>query len=198
MPSRGFGHLLRGFRGLGASSGIQTIAATIQQVEGYYPGSIAYINNNPGNLIYIGQAGASPGTPMAGTNYTYASFPSYDAGEAALQNQIQLYANQGLTIDQMMAKYAPASGAGNDPTGYASTIASSLGVSPDTTVSAAIAGGSTAGDFLADSGNWLETEISDLTDDSGSDLVDSSSTALNPAFVAAGVGLLGLLLYQLV
>ncbi len=93
----------RGFGGLGqSSSGLATIAATIQQVEGYYPGSLAYQNNNPGNLIYVGQAGATLG---AGG---FAAFPSYDAGYQALLNQIQNYANRGLTIDQMMAIYAPA------------------------------------------------------------------------------------------
>jgi murein DD-endopeptidase MepM/ murein hydrolase activator NlpD len=59
--------------------------------------------------------------------------------------------------------------------------------------------------YVADSGNWWDTDLADLSSDvtdlsdgsdSSSDLVASSD--LNPVFVAAGVGLLGLLLYQLV
>lgn len=105
----------------------QTIASTIQQVEGYYPGTLAYTNNNPGNLVYVGQAGATPG---AGG---FAKFPSYDAGLQALDDQIQLYAARGMTISQMMNTYAPAS-AGNNPTAYAQTIANSLGVDPNTSL----------------------------------------------------------------
>lgn len=130
-------------RGLGALGTIQvldpttvsTIANTITKVEGYftpgtpgYPnGSLAYQNNNPGNLVYAGQAGASPG---AGG---FAYFPTLAAGQQALQNQIQLYAAQGMSIQDMMNIYAPASN-GNDPTGYAQTIANSLGVTPDTSL----------------------------------------------------------------
>jgi hypothetical protein len=103
-----------------------TIAGVIQQQEGYYPGSLAYQNNNPGNLIYAGQPGATQG---AGG---FAAFPDYQAGLDALNNQIQLYAARGLSIQQMMNIYAPATQAGNNPALYASRIAAALGVSPDT------------------------------------------------------------------
>jgi hypothetical protein len=149
---------------------VSTIASTIQTVEGYYPGSIAYTNNNPGNLIYVGQLGAVKGPAMPGTPYYYAQFSTYDAGEAALANQIQTYANQGLTINQMMAKYAPATDAngnptGNNPTAYANTIAAALGVSPDTTISDALAGNATAGVPAVDTSgvfDSVDTAFSDL------------------------------------
>jgi hypothetical protein len=121
----------RGLRGLGAAvqvlpaATVQTIASTIQQVEGYYPGSLSYSNNNPGNLIYAGQAGATRG---AGG---FAQFSTYQDGLDALNNQIQLYAGRGLTIQQMMNTYAPAS-AGNNPAAYANQVAGALGVGPDT------------------------------------------------------------------
>ena len=102
-----------------------TIAATIQQVEGYYPGTLAYQNNNPGNLIFVGQAGATKG---AGG---FAKFATYDDGKQALDDQIQLYAARGMSIQDMMNVYAPASD-GNNPTAYAAQIASALGVSPST------------------------------------------------------------------
>lgn len=130
----------RGVAGLGAAvqvlpaSTVQTIAGTIQNVEGYYPGSLAYSNNNPGNLIYAGQAGATPG---AGG---FARFATYQDGLGALNNQIQLYAGRGLTIQQMMNVYAPASD-GNNPGAYAVQVAGALGVSPDTSLTDLAGGG---------------------------------------------------------
>jgi hypothetical protein len=200
----------RGFGGLGQTSGIATIAATIQQIEGWSPGTIAYTNNNPGNLIYVGQTGATQGPAMTGTPYYFASFSSYDAGEAALQNQIQNYANQGLTINQMMAKYAPATDAngnptGNNPTAYANSIANSLGVSPDTTVAAAISGGATSSDTSDETGDWWETEFTDplnadlssfssSLDDSG-DSSGVTGVSVDPVLLAGGVVLAALALY---
>lgn len=105
---------------------VDTIASTIQQVEGYYPGSLAYRNNNPGNLVCANQTG------MVACNNGFAVFGSYDDGLTALDNQIQLYAGRGLTIDQMMAIYAPAGQGSNNPSAYAQTIASSLGVPSST------------------------------------------------------------------
>jgi hypothetical protein len=151
---------LIGLSGFGQTPpAISTIASTIQTVEGYYPGSLAYQNNNPGNLIYVGQAGATEG---AGG---FAAFPSYDAGYQALVNQIQIYSNQGLTINQMMNKYAPAGDGSNNPTAYAQTIASALGVSPDTTVADALAGNATAGVPAVDTSgifDSVDTAFSDL------------------------------------
>jgi len=107
---------------------VNTIAQAIQQQEGYYPGSLAYTNNNPGNLIYAGQAGAVKG---AGG---FAKFPDYSTGYQALLNQIQLYASRGMTIQDMMNVYAPAGQGSNDPTAYAATIAAAVGASPDTSL----------------------------------------------------------------
>lgn len=108
------------------SATVNSIAQAIQQQEGYYPGSLAYTNNNPGNLIYAGQSGATQG---AGG---FAAFPDYATGYQALLNQIQLYASRGMTISQMMAVYAPAGQGNNDPTAYANTVAAAVGASPDT------------------------------------------------------------------
>lgn len=105
---------------------VQTIAAAIQNQEGYYPGSLAYRNNNPGNLIYAGQYGAVRG------DGGFAKFPSYDDGLQALYNQIQLYASRGMSIQDMMNVYAPYGDGGNDPGAYALTVANALGTSPDT------------------------------------------------------------------
>jgi len=188
VRSRGFGRATSPGRrtwGLGQTSGAAQIAATIQRIEGYYPGTIAYANNNPGNLIYEGQAGATPGSGG------FAVFSSYSDGYQALLNQIDTYANQGITIEQMMEKYSPAPSAscttacaGNNPQLYASNIANSLGVSTDTTVADAIAGGSS-----------LTSDLDGLVDDSGDDSVDS--TTIDPVLLAGGV-LLGALALGLI
>jgi hypothetical protein len=177
-------------RGLGqATNGAAVIAATIQKVEGYsgpstqYPnGTLAYQNNNPGNLIYVGQAGATQGPPMPGTQYYYATFPSYQDGYNALLNQINTYGSQGLTINQMMAKYAPATDAngnptGNNPTAYANQIASSLGVSPDTTVASAISGNNTTPGVSTVS---VDPNTGIVTDDGSDDTSDSTLFGLDP------------------
>lgn len=176
-----------GLQGLGqTNSGAAAIAATIQTVEGYYPGTIAYTNNNPGNLMYVGQSGATQGPGG------YAVFPSYDAGYQALLNQIQSYADQGLTIDQMMNLYAPAPSAscttacaGNNPSAYANQIASSLGVSTNTTVADAIGGGGGTDSLVAAVGT-------DTTGDDG----DGTILGLDPttAVLVGAAAIIGLYL----
>lgn len=155
-------------------SAAQTIASTIQQVEGYYPGSLAYRNNNPGNLIYAGQPGATQGTNG------FAVFDSYADGYQALLNQLNNYASRGMTISSMMAVYAPAAQAGNDPGSYANQIAASLGVDPNAPLTS------------------LGAPVDGSIPDDGSDptLAADSSSSVDWALVGAvaGVALLGLML----
>ena len=152
--------------------GLQTLAAAIQTQEGYAPGTLAYQNNNPGNLIYAGQPGATPG---AGG---FAAFPTYQDGLNALYNQLNLYATgtcgacngQPLTIAQMTAIYAPAGQGSNDPGVYATNIANATGASVNTPLSDVIAG--------------------DDSDDSDGEDDGTDNTNL---YIAAGVvGLIGL------
>jgi hypothetical protein len=89
--------------------------------------------NNPGMLVYAGQASAKPVT-MNGT--TWASFPDYATGYQELLRQIALDSARGETISEFTAKYAPAS-AGNDPATYARNIAAAVGLSPSDLLSAA-------------------------------------------------------------
>lgn len=128
FPRGGLGALGLGVVQVLAPSQTATIASTIQQVEGYYPGSVAYRNNNPGNLRYVGQAGAT-GADANG----FAIFPDYATGRQALNDQIQLYAARGLSVQGMMNIYAPASD-GNDPNSYAARVAGALGVDPSTSL----------------------------------------------------------------
>ena len=164
-------------RGLGAistsSAQFSTVANAMVQQEGYNA-SLAPLNN-PGNLIYAGQSGATPVT-VGGT--TWASFPSYDAGYQALLNQISLDASRGETISQFTAKYAPAA-SGNDPVTYAANIAAATGLTPDSPLSAA-AGGSSAPPVPVDTG---------ILDSTGADLssgLDLSSLLSDPMTLLIG------------
>lgn len=120
---------------------LATVASTIQQIEGWAPGTRSYRNNNPGNLRYAGQPGAI-GQDAQG----FAIFPDYQSGLTALDNQITLDASRGQSISQFTNIYAPASD-GNNPTSYAAQIAAAAGLSPSDSLSAAIAGtsGSSSG-----------------------------------------------------
>src|SRR6185312_10063130 len=118
-----------------ASDAVDSIAAAIQQVEGYFPGSLAYRNNNPGNLVYAGQPGASPG---AGG---FAQFSSYDAGLQAMKNQISLDVNRGTdvngnpvnTLSDLITSWAPP--AENDTANYIRTVAGQTGFDPNAPLS---------------------------------------------------------------
>lgn len=124
--------------GLGAisQSAIGTIADTIERIEGYHlPTSLAKRNNNPGNLIYVGQSGAVRGEGG------FAAWPSYAEGRAALERQIGLYSDRGLSIASMMEIYAPRGHGSNDPSLYAAEIARSLGVPVSTALSSLTAAG---------------------------------------------------------
>lgn len=121
---------------------INTVAQTIQKVEGYYPGTAAYRNNNPGNLRCCGtgvpcgiQSSAGATGCEAGTNF--AVFPSYQAGYNGLLSQIQLDASRGLSISQFINKYAPASD-NNNPTSYGAQIANASGLNVNDPLSWAI------------------------------------------------------------
>lgn len=124
-------------RGLGAiNSQYSTVADAMVRQEGY--NSALAPLNNPGNLMYAGQSGA---TPVTVNGSTWASFPTYEAGYQALLNQIALDASRGLTILQFTSKYAPAGHGTNDPVVYAANIAAATGLSPNSYLSDA-AGGS--------------------------------------------------------
>ena len=195
-----------GLWGLGTSTPVvvtpqlQTLAQLIQTQEVYatpgqtingttYPnGSVSYQNNNPGNLVYAGQAGATQG-PNG-----FAVFPTYDAGLQALYNQLGLYSSgacgacggQPLTIQQMANIYAPASQPGNDPIAYGNNMAAALGVSPDTLLSSALSGGGSTSTSLPTSISTDTTDTSDdgTVDDGIFDTGDDAILGFDPTFFA--------------
>ena len=88
---------------------------------------LAKVNNNPGNLRFVGQPGAVQGEGG------FAKFSSPQAGVEALKRQIQLDASRGLNLSGFIAKYAPPTE--NDTRLYISQATKNLGVSPETPVS---------------------------------------------------------------
>lgn len=88
---------------------------------------LATVNNNPGNLRFVGQSGAIPGEGG------FASFPSMEAGYNALKKQIALDSRRGLTLGQYIAKFAPPNE--NDTATYIAQAAKSVGATPDTPLS---------------------------------------------------------------
>lgn len=85
---------------------------------------LAFVNNNPGNLKFVGQEGATMGESG------FARFESPEAGYAALQQQISLDASRGQTLSQFINKYAPPTE--NDTALYIQQAQQQLGVSANT------------------------------------------------------------------
>lgn len=152
---------------------VSGLAAAIQQMEGWFPGSLSYRNNNPGNLrpgsLAVGAVGSSGG---------YAVFPDYATGYAALTGLIQSPGYWNLTLTQFFAKYAP-SADNNNPAAYAASVANMLGVDPNTPISQLAAGDGGSPSGGSDTGGG-----SDTSTDTGSSLLDAFS-GLSP--VALGV-----------
>lgn len=84
-------------------------------------------NNNPGNLNFAGQRGA---TKEGGPNGRFAVFGSMQEGIAALVKQIGLYVKRGRnTIRKILEIYAPSSE--NNTGAYIAAVSKALGVGPD-------------------------------------------------------------------
>lgn len=107
-----------------------SIADAITKQEGFYPGSVAYRNNNPGNMVYAGQAGAYPGGAGG-----FAKFTDAAAGRAAIISQLRLDAARGLTLGQEIEKWAPRSDRRNNTDAYIANVAARTGLSPSTRLS---------------------------------------------------------------
>jgi len=89
--------------------------------------TLAYRNNNPGNLRFVGQAGATQGEGG------FAKFATPEAGYEALKSQIQLDASRGLTLGQFINKYAPPTE--NDTNLYINQISQQTGANANTPIS---------------------------------------------------------------
>jgi hypothetical protein len=84
-------------------------------------------NNNPGNLNYVGQAGA---TKEGGPNGRFAVFQSAEAGLRALADQLRRYGTRGInSVRAIISKFAPASE--NNTQAYIGSVSEGLGIGAD-------------------------------------------------------------------
>lgn len=146
------------------------LALAMATVEGTAPGDRNARNNNPGNLIYVGQRGAI-GKDSGG----YAIFPDYATGLQAATDQINLDLTRGTdatgrpttTLAQLIASWSPGNAPGNTQAGtqsYINTVASRTGIDPNANLISALSpgSGSTLPDFSLDAG--ATSDSFDLSD----------------------------------
>lgn len=88
---------------------------------------LAYVNNNPGNLRFVGQAGATEG--QGG----FARFNTPEEGYEALKKQIELDKSRNLTVEQFINKYAPP--VENDTSTYINQFNDTLGTTNNSLIS---------------------------------------------------------------
>jgi hypothetical protein len=99
-----------------------------------FPGSYAWLNNNPGNITGV------PGGPDFGQYpdkfnwHNFLIFPTWEAGFNAIAAYLRTPRYANLPITQAMEVYAPASD-GNDPARYAREVAEAAGIPESTLVS---------------------------------------------------------------
>ncbi|EBN4331465.1 hypothetical protein DRI17_15780 [Salmonella enterica] len=92
--------------------------------DGYKSAPRGIRNNNPGNLNYAGQQGA---TIEGGEGGRFAVFESMQHGVAALYKQLQLYFKRGInTLSSIVKTYAPASD-NNNVDAYISALTKATG-----------------------------------------------------------------------
>lgn len=113
-------------RGMGATA----LANAIFRQEGvldasgnWIPSSLGYRLNNPGNLNFAGQPGASPTTMGNGSE---AQFDTLAEGIAATDRQLALDASRGLTLSQRLSTWATGNKAA-----YVANVSTWLGVDPN-------------------------------------------------------------------
>jgi len=107
------------------------LASLIAQEEGFdKPGSVPARNHNPGDLRH------SPHSEHPGDPNGIGVIDNDADGWADLEHQLQLYADRGLTIRDMVYKYAPPEE--NNSQQYLNFVCNGLGCAPDTPVAEAL------------------------------------------------------------
>lgn len=123
-----------------------TLDAAIASFEGFgTPGTLATVNNNPGNLIYNGY---TQNLGATGSNQGFAVFPDSVTGANAEDNLVGYYAGQGDTIQQLINSWAPPTAPGNSAastTNYVNSVSQAVGGNPSTPVSSLVGQGATTG-----------------------------------------------------
>lgn len=112
-------------KGIGGQS-FNSVGNTQVSIQIPESSRLPYVNNNPGNLKYVGQAGAHAGEKG------FAKFSTPEAGFHALTKQVQLDQSRGLTLESFIHKYAPP--IENDTKQYIAQAESALGVPSNTPI----------------------------------------------------------------
>ena len=92
-------------------------------------GSLAWRNNNPGNLVYNANTAA---LGAIGQNNGFAVFPDVSTGSAALAGILNTSTYQSLSVDAAIARYAPSFE--NNTSAYQAFVTNTLGVPGSTTL----------------------------------------------------------------
>lgn len=177
-------------RGLGTMSLAQAIfrqEGALDANGNWVTSSLGYRLNNPGNLNYAGQPGA---TPSGQGNGSEAQFDSLADGIAATDAQLNLDASRGLTLAQRLDTWAT----GNQAA-YVANVSNWLGVDPNTPLSQLV--GSDSGDLALATAAAPDSTVIAATapdtasvDDSG-DTVDTSVAGLSTVAMV-GLGIAGI------
>ena len=120
-------------------SGLMQATPTLKQTTYKAPDAvipktsrIAFVHNNPGNLKFMGQPGATKGEPAGDGGY-FAKFQTTKDGLMALRRQIQLDISRGHTVESFISKYAPPNS--NDTEKYIKSALNTFGVTRNTKIS---------------------------------------------------------------
>lgn len=108
------------------------LAELIAKMEGFgIPGAIPTTHRNPGDLRH------SPHSQHPGGKDDVGTIDTDEHGWSDLERQLQIYADEGLTLRQMVHLYAPGSD-GNHPDSYLSFVCNGLKLAPDNRVKEAL------------------------------------------------------------
>jgi hypothetical protein len=108
------------------------LAALIATEEGFFvPGSLPQRMNNPGDLRHSPHSFHLPDAPNA-----IGQIDNPEDGWDDLQNQLQLFAERGMTLEEAIYTYAPPTE--NNSAAYLQFICNGLGCAPDTPVAQAL------------------------------------------------------------
>jgi len=166
----------------------------IADFEGFNTiGSLASLNNNPGNLMYgtFAQQHSAVGEDANG----FAIFPNSMAGFSAADQLVSVRANNGFTIADLINKWAPPDAPGNtaDSTNnYINFVSKKLGVSADTPISLAESGHGV--DDLPGAHGGIAPSADNPGNTRGFDFLPSLSASRIAAFVVGVLLILGAVL----
>ena len=114
---------------------ISALAKAIARQEGFYTGKgLAWDNNNPGNLrdfqITKDRWWLWPKHPH--TTHGFPIFNTPSEGWAALEKDLLIKINRGMTLSQLIAAWAPAGPPDfNQPTAYTKNVVAWTGIPAD-------------------------------------------------------------------